>query len=463
MLFSGLILFLYVVLRKRRVATMLFGSRRDCLATALFGLALFGSQVTFALSIQATNAGTACILQMLNSAFVLGYTCFTARRAPKIREGAGLALALAATAIIASQGSLESISLPADGLLYGLLNALTVAIYVIIPRKSGLFDRYGALATTGMGMLAGALPAVFSHLLAIADGSSPLISATPFSFEAWVVMVVGVTALGTCLSFALFLTGIKRLGGVLGSLTGAVEPVSASIISAVWLHTAFTVADGTGLALMLCMLLCITASDKKPAIPRKNKERNRPMETNAMRFTSAQVESPIGSLTICSNGAGLCGLWMEGQKYFGGTIPKEMIPVAVEDDPVLMTTAEWLKAYFGGDKPDLSDLPLAPIGSEFRQTVWSILEEIPYGEVMTYGEIAHEAARRLGKEKMASLAVGGAVGHNPISIIIPCHRVVGTNRSLTGYAGGLDKKLWLLDHEEVDTSNLIRPTKGTAL
>lgn len=111
----------------------------------------------------------------------------------------------------------------------------------------------------------------------------------------------------------------------------------------------------------------------------------------------------------------------------------------------------------------MSELSLAPIGSDFRRVVRDILKEIPYGEVTTYGDIAREAAARLGKKNMASLAVGGAVGHNPISIIIPCHLVVGANGSLTGYAGGLDKRLWPLEHEGVDTSRLFRPTKGTVL
>ena len=180
-------------------------------------------------------------------------------------------------------------------------------------------------------------------------------------------------------------------------------------------------------------------------------------------YLSAELGSPIGNITICSDGASLCGLWTEGQKYFGGTIPGEMTPVAAESDPVLEAAALWLDAYFAGRKPSLDELPLAPIGSSFRQVVWEILKEIHYGEVTTYGDIACEAAARLGKKSMASLAVGGAVGHNPISIIIPCHRVVGANGSLTGYAGGLDKKLWLLEHEGVDTSKLFRPTKGTAL
>lgn len=180
-------------------------------------------------------------------------------------------------------------------------------------------------------------------------------------------------------------------------------------------------------------------------------------------YISAELGLPIGRITICSDGASLCGLWMEGQKYFGGTIPGEMAPVTTESDPVLKAVALWLDAYFAGREPDLNELPLAPIGSAFRQIVWDILKEIPYGEVTTYGDIACEVAGRLGKKTMSSLAVGGAVGHNPISIIIPCHRVVGANGSLTGYAGGLDKKLWLLEHEGVDVSKLFRPTKGTAL
>jgi len=106
---------------------------------------------------------------------------------------------------------------------------------------------------------------------------------------------------------------------------------------------------------------------------------------------------------------------------------------------------------------------LAPIGGEFRQQVWQILCEIPYGALMTYGQIAQELKKRTGRQSMSAQAVGGAVGHNPISIIIPCHRVVGSNGSLTGYAGGIDKKRWLLEHEGADMQRLYMPTKGTAL
>ena len=123
----------------------------------------------------------------------------------------------------------------------------------------------------------------------------------------------------------------------------------------------------------------------------------------------------------------------------------------------------WLDRYFAGGRPSLCELPLAPAGSEFRQGVWSILCEIPYGEVTTYGDIAKKVAARMGNKSMSAQAVGGAVGHNPISIIIPCHRVVGSNGSLTGYAGGIKTKIKLLELEGADMTPLFTPKKGTAL
>ena len=177
-------------------------------------------------------------------------------------------------------------------------------------------------------------------------------------------------------------------------------------------------------------------------------------------YRSATYASPVGEITLCSDGDALRGLWIEGQKYHGGTIPEAMEP---GDAPVLAAAKEWLDADFAGERPAIADLPLAPIGSEFRQKVWRILTEIPYGQVTTYGAIAQQVARELGRDHMASLAVGGAVGHNPISIVIPCHRVVGSDGSLTGYAGGLDKKIWLLEHEGMDMTRVYRPKKGTAL
>jgi len=163
---------------------------------------------------------------------------------------------------------------------------------------------------------------------------------------------------------------------------------------------------------------------------------------------STTYPSPVGLITIASTEDALVGLWIEGQKYFIESIKE---PITEQPDlPILIETTSWLDRYFSGEQPDLKELNLAPIGGDFRQLVWSILCQIPYGETTTYGEIAKQVAARMGRKTMSAQAVGGAVGHNPISIIIPCHRVVGTNGSLTGYAGGIDKKIWLLNHEGLD-------------
>jgi len=169
----------------------------------------------------------------------------------------------------------------------------------------------------------------------------------------------------------------------------------------------------------------------------------------------------MGTITLACRDNNLVGLWTQGQKYYGDTIPETM---AEKDDmPVFDAAKKWLDRYFAGGKPGISKLPLAPIGGEFRQMVWKILCEIPYGQVTTYGDIAKKIASKTGKKSMSSQAVGGAVGHNPISIIIPCHRVVGENGSLTGFAGGMDMKVKLLELEGVDMSRLFVPKKGTAL
>ena len=179
-----------------------------------------------------------------------------------------------------------------------------------------------------------------------------------------------------------------------------------------------------------------------------------------MVYTS-HYDSPIGALLLAERDGKLTGLWMEGQKYFLGSLREETQDR--ESSPVLRQAGLWLDRYFAGERPAISELPLAPIGSEFRKEVWQVLCEIPYGETTTYGEISQKIAARRGLERMSAQAVGGAVGHNPISIIIPCHRVVGSNGSLTGYAGGLQKKIKLLTHEGVDMGRLFVPRKGTAL
>ena len=162
---------------------------------------------------------------------------------------------------------------------------------------------------------------------------------------------------------------------------------------------------------------------------------------------------------LAADGTGLRGLWFDGQKYFARSLPAERIE---QDTPALAEAKRWLDIYFAGKEPDFLP-PLHPTGSAFRQSVWEILLKIPYGQTITYSDIARQLAAKRGLANMSAQAVGGAVGHNEISVIIPCHRVVGANGSLTGYAGGIDKKIKLLKLERADMAQLFVPKKGTAL
>ncbi len=169
--------------------------------------------------------------------------------------------------------------------------------------------------------------------------------------------------------------------------------------------------------------------------------------------------SPLGGITLASDGEALIGLWFDEQKYFGDTLSQEYNE---QNLPVFEQTDKWLDIYFSGKAPDFTP-PLNMKTTAFRKAVWEIMLTIPFGQTMTYGQIADEIAKQKGLSKMSAQAVGGAVGHNSISLIIPCHRVVGTNGSLTGYAGGVDKKVELLTLEKADMSKFFVPTKGTTL
>ena len=177
-----------------------------------------------------------------------------------------------------------------------------------------------------------------------------------------------------------------------------------------------------------------------------------------MIYTS-KYTSPLGGILLAADEVGLRGLWFDGQKYFARDLPDER---AERETPVLSEAKRWLDLYFGGQESDFLP-PLHPVGTPFRQAVWEILLRIPYGKTVTYGEISKQLAEKMGLERMSAQAVGGAVGHNEISIIIPCHRVVGSNGSLTGYAGGINRKIKLLELERADMSRFFVPKKGTAL
>jgi len=177
-------------------------------------------------------------------------------------------------------------------------------------------------------------------------------------------------------------------------------------------------------------------------------------------YYSTKYISPLGKIIIVCDGENLNGLWFERQKYFYGTLKEK--PIEKDDIHIFKITKQWLDSYFAKEKPNINELPIVLKDSEFRHSVWQILEQIPYGETITYGEISKKVAQNKGIKKMSAQAVGGAVAHNPISIIIPCHRVIGANGNLTGYAGGINIKIKLLEHEGVDISKLFIPKKTTA-
>ena len=157
-----------------------------------------------------------------------------------------------------------------------------------------------------------------------------------------------------------------------------------------------------------------------------------------------RLPSPLGTLTLGASEAGLAGLWMEGQKNH----PRDLPGAEAPELPLFAETARWLALYFSGQKPDFLP-PLAPEGTPFQQAVWALLREIPYGQTVSYGELARRLALRNPSGRVSARAVGGAVGRNPVSILIPCHRVIGADGRLTGYDGGLDRKRQLLTLEGV--------------
>ena len=165
--------------------------------------------------------------------------------------------------------------------------------------------------------------------------------------------------------------------------------------------------------------------------------------------------SPIGELIIAAKNNYLIGLWLKNQKYYLSTILGESIN-NIESE-ILIKTKKWLDLYFNHQNPNIHELNIQLIGTDFQKKVWRLLIDIPYGTITTYKEISNQLVQKFGYTKMSPQAIGSAIGRNPISIIIPCHRVVSTTGSLTGYAGGIHNKLYLLNHEKVNTANLFIP------
>lgn len=179
-----------------------------------------------------------------------------------------------------------------------------------------------------------------------------------------------------------------------------------------------------------------------------------------MAYFTSYDSDLIGRLTIASDGETITGCWFDNDRYFG--IGVAGLTERRDDVPVLVQARAWLDRYFAGEAPDPRELPLGARATEFQMRVREAMLDIPYGYTTTYGDIAKRIEHETGRRQSAR-AVGGAVGHNPLCLIVPCHRVVGANGSLTGFGGGLDMKVKLLEHEQAMQDAFTRPKKGTAL
>ncbi len=267
MIAAGLLFLALLELRQPQVVRRMLADRETRRQLVTFGCGgLYLCQVTYVASVGLTNAGTATVLQSLGSALILAGACVRGRRLPRAREGVGLVCALAATALVATGGDPRALAIPPAGLAMGLANALTVAVYVTYPRR--LFARWGSLPVTGLGMLAGGVLAATVLVVASVPGllaaDVSRVPLVPLGLGPRGVAMLGVIAVvGTFAAFGLYLHGVSVVGGVMGGLLGCAEPVSASVLSALWLGTPFVAADWAGLVLMIAMTVLISLPERR--------------------------------------------------------------------------------------------------------------------------------------------------------------------------------------------------------
>lgn len=261
MLGSGILFLILLAFTQRGKLRAIAGDRRELGRLALFGIAgLFLCQFTYTTSVNATNAGTATVLQSLNTVFILAATCLMMRRAPRAMEIGGLALALVATWLIATKGNLTALMIPPAGLVWGLINAASCTFYIMYPKH--LFARWGSLPVTGIGMLIGGIAAVAIWGLGGLWGAAPVVPQLGLD---GVLVLAAIVVVGTLAAFGLYLHGVSIVGSVKGGLLGTTEPASAMVFAALWLGTMFTWADWIGLVLMMAMIFLVTLSGSKEA------------------------------------------------------------------------------------------------------------------------------------------------------------------------------------------------------
>ncbi|WP_080798019.1 DMT family transporter [Arabiibacter massiliensis] len=259
MLGAGLLFLLVLAVGRRPQLMSMLRDGRTVGRLVVFGAGgLYLCQITYAVVIGYTNAGTATVLQCTGIAFVMLFTCLILRRLPRVRELVGLAAAMFATWLIATQGDPSALALPLPGLIWGIANGLSVAFYIMYPKR--LFAEWGSFAVTGLGMLVGGIAACVVWATGVLDGRPAALPA--LDAAGWLVLGV-IAVVGTFAAFALYLHGVSVVGSVKGSLLGAIEPVSATAFSALWLGTAFTGADWVGFFLMITMIFLVTG-EKPP-------------------------------------------------------------------------------------------------------------------------------------------------------------------------------------------------------
>lgn len=259
MLGSGVLFLILLACTQRGKLQGIVGDRKEIARLALFGIAgLFLCQFTYTTSVNATNAGTATVLQSLNTVFILAATCILMRRSPRAMELGGLVLALVATWLIATKGNPTALMIPPAGLAWGLINAASCTFYIIYPKQ--LFARWGSLPVTGIGMFIGGIAALVIWACGGLWGAAPVVPQLQLD---GILVMAAIVVIGTLAAFGLYLHGVSIVGSVKGGLLGTTEPASAMVFAALWLGTMFSWADWLGLVLMVAMIFLVTLSGAK--------------------------------------------------------------------------------------------------------------------------------------------------------------------------------------------------------
>lgn len=261
-LLGGVLFFAFLLAKKRDVLRSMFSGARPIAGMLLFSFSLYANQLCYAQTVQVTNAGTATVLQMLGSVFVMLFVCVTARKLPRIKEFIGLLIAILATILIATQGDVRTLSIHPAGFAWGVGAGLSTAFYILIPKRLGLFEQFGSVPVVGMGMFLGVIFALPIYALQGIGIAQTIAVLAAFGPTEWFIFVGGLVIAGTIGGYGFYLHGVSVVGSVKGSLLGAIEPVSATMMAALWLGTAFTSWDIAGLILMCIMVVFVTTDDQ---------------------------------------------------------------------------------------------------------------------------------------------------------------------------------------------------------